>query len=156
MIPRHRHHRRPLFFLQGFGLSYTTFSYSGLSAGSPTVDPCGTISLAVTVANTGKVDGDEVVQVYAKLPDASVPTTLVRLVAFERVAIKAGASATVQLVVKTTDLGVVYANGDVYTDSRSIEKGKVELYVGGGQPDYSTSPVLTAVTVTGTKALSSC
>ena len=132
------------------------FSYSGLGAGSPTVDPCGTISLTVTVANTGKVDGDEVVQVYAKLPDASVPTTLVRLVAFERVAIKTGASATVQLVVKTTDLAVVYANSDVYKDSRAIEKGKVELYVSGGQPDYTASPLVTTVTVTGTEALSSC
>ena len=59
----------------------------------------------------GGVDGDEVVQLYAKLPEATVPTTNIRLVAFERMFIKAGASATVVLTVErvthTSNSGLV-------------------------------------------------
>lgn len=141
----------------GHGLSYSTFAYTNLAAGSATVAPCGSITVTVTVANTGgpAAGGEEVVQVYAKLPDATVPTTRIRLVAFERVHIAAHASATVTLTVQTTDLAVVYANADVYQDSRQIEKGRVQLFVGGGQPDYTTT-LTTTVKVADAKKLAAC
>ena len=96
------------------------------------------------------------VQRYAQTLEATVPTTRIRLVAFERVFIKAGASATVTLAVLPDSHSVVYPSADVYHDSRQVEAGKVVLSVGGGQPDYYTGGLATTVTVTGGKALNSC
>ena len=141
----------------GFGLSYTTFAYDKLAAAASSVGPCDPITLTVAVTNTGPLDGDEVVQVYAQTPDATVPTARVRLVAFERVHIKAGASTVVTLTVLPDTHSVVYPNADVYHDSRQVEVGKVLLSVGGGQPDYYAGVVATTVTVTGaTKPLKDC
>lgn len=50
----------------GFGLSFTTFAYSGLRVTTPTVAACDVISVTVSVSNTGNMDSDEVVQVGAK------------------------------------------------------------------------------------------
>ena len=57
----------------GHGLSYSTFSYSALSASSSSIAACAKLTLSVTITNAGKVDSDEVVQVYAKLPSSTVP-----------------------------------------------------------------------------------
>ena len=62
---------------------------------------CSNVNISVTVTNIGKMESDEVVQVYASLPDATVPAPRVRLVAFQRVrAIAAGASVAVTLTVR--------------------------------------------------------
>ena len=84
-----------------------------------------------------------------------MPVPRVRLVAFERVHVKAGASATVQLAVKPNTYSVVYPNPDVYKDSRQVEKGSIELSVGGGQPDY-VKVLKRVVNITGSAPLSSC
>jgi beta-glucosidase len=87
----------------GFGLSYTTFAYSGLSV-TPTADPqSGRTTLAVTytITNTGSRPGAEVSQVYLALPpEASEPSK--RLVGFQRVELMPGAS---QQVTVTIDFG---------------------------------------------------
>ena len=67
-----------------FGLSYTTFSYSHLNL-PKAVKACDDVTLSVMVSNTGTVESDEVVQVYASVPDATVPAPRIRLVAFKRV-----------------------------------------------------------------------
>ena len=140
----------------GWGLSYTTFRYSALTARRRCVAPCDGITLSVTVSNTGAVDGDEVVQVYLKQPNATVPTTLVRLAAFERVQlIKSGASATVELVVTPKALAVVYPSLDPYSDTRHVESGLLWLFVGGGQPGF-VDTLKIEVDVSSTALLSSC
>ena len=141
------------FDLAGYGAE----ACDKLAAAASSVGPCDPITLTVAVTNTGPLDGDEVVQVYAQTPDATVPTARVRLVAFERVHIKAGASTVVTLTVLPDTHSVVYPNADVYHDSRQVEVGKVLLSVGGGQPDYYAGVVATTVTVTGaTKPLKDC
>eukprot|EP00040_Diaphanoeca_grandis_P032448 m.196622 g.196622 ORF g.196622 m.196622 type:complete len:903 (+) comp32628_c0_seq1:29-2737(+) len=140
----------------GYGLSYTTFSYSSFAATSKSIAPCDGVQVSVVVKNTGNVDGDEVVQVYAKLPDATVTTTQVRLVAFDRVYIKAGDEMTVTLTITPDSYAVVYNNADIYKDSRQIEKGNVQLFVGGGQPGWYKGSLSTTVAVTDTKPLASC
>ena len=63
----------------GYGLSYTTFEYSKLQVNTTTPSACDHIGLNVTVTNTGKRDGSEVIQVYAKQPEASVDVPRVRI-----------------------------------------------------------------------------
>jgi beta-glucosidase len=120
----------------GYGLSYTTFSYSDLTvptapvaAGSPAV-------AEVTVTNTGKKAGDEVAQLYLSFP--SVPGAPLRaLRAFERVHLEAGASQKVRFELKDRDLSMVTEAGDPI-----IAEGEYSISVGGGQP-HSGVPVLT-------------
>ncbi len=83
----------------GHGLSYTTFAYSNLKLNSSTsIAGCDVVQVTVTVQNTGKLDGDEVVQMYVNQPKATVAVPQSRLADFERVTIAAGASVDVNLV----------------------------------------------------------
>jgi beta-glucosidase len=142
----------------GFGLSYTTFSYANLVVNVSTIQPCGAIGLTVTVANTGTVDSDEVVQVYIKTPDAPVPAPRVRLVAFERVFVPAKSAVTVNLVVTPDAYAFVTPNpADIYKDTRTVGPGSISLYVGGGQPDYYADTLAANVKITGaTVPLAQC
>jgi len=142
----------------GFGLSYTTFSYTNLAVNATTVAPCEAIGLTVAVSNTGTVDSDEVVQAYLKTPNAAEPAPRVRLVAFDRVFVPAGKTVTVSLTVSPDMYSLVDPNPtDIYKDTRSVSAGTLALHVGGGQPDYDSGTLATTVTVSGpTKALSQC
>ena len=86
-------------FAFGFGLSYTTYAYSGL-----TVDSAAK-SVSFTVKNTGKRAGTEIAQIYAALP-AEAGETYRRLVAFDRVTLKAGESKTVKLALDPLYLSI--------------------------------------------------
>ncbi|MBQ9801910.1 MAG: glycoside hydrolase family 3 C-terminal domain-containing protein [Clostridia bacterium] len=89
----------PLFAF-GHGLSYTTFSYSGLAA---TVEE-DAVRVTFTVTNTGKCDGMETAQVYFGLADNDGTRPQKELKAFEKVALAAGESRTVTLSVALDDL----------------------------------------------------
>jgi beta-glucosidase len=154
---------RPLFPF-GHGLSYTQFSYSGLSANvngqpvSSTIDPCDVVELIVSVSNIGKVDSDEVVQVYARQPQATVPVPSVRLVDFARVFVRAGEIAQVVLRVNPRTHAAVRSDGnDIYHGSHIVwvERGPLQLYVGGGQPGY-VDTVNTTLMVASDCLLSTC
>ena len=97
------HHVKPLFPF-GFGLSYTTFAY-----GQPTAEKVGdTVIISVTVTNTGKVAGKEVVQVYTALPDsspASRPTRELKGFAKTRL-LSPGESETLRMTIPTAELAV--------------------------------------------------
>ena len=96
----YRFYSKPVLWPFGYGLSYTSFSYTDMTISpSRNVKPCDTVSVSVTVQNTGKVDSDEVIQCYVKQPNASVPVPQVRLVSFARTHIRAGATATVLMQV---------------------------------------------------------
>ena len=60
----------------GYGLSYTSFEYSGLALDKAHHAACEAVGVTVTVTNTGGVVSDEVVQVHLKQPDASVTANL--------------------------------------------------------------------------------
>ena len=72
----------------GYGLSYTTFGYTNLNVFPTLISACDPITVSVNVTNTGKVAGDEVIQVYVKTPNATVPAPNVRLAAFERISLQ--------------------------------------------------------------------
>lgn len=88
----------------GFGLSYTTFKYGKPVASSQTMTPEGQLSVSVSVTNTGKRSGKEVVQLYIGDDKASVDRPKKELKAFEKVALDAGQTKTVTFTVKSTDL----------------------------------------------------
>ncbi len=112
----------------GFGASYGVFSYSfNGSVLPPSPRPCDTLALTVTLANTGAVDADEVVQAYAALPDASFPAPRRTLVDFARVRVPAGGAVSVSLRV-TPRARSVLREGDL---ARVTEPGRVQLWVGG-------------------------
>lgn len=115
----------------GFGLSYTTFEYSDLTV-DPTVAAGGTFKAAVTVTNTGAVEGTDVVQLYGRDLVGAVPRPVVQLLGYQRVALQPGESKRVTFAVPTTRFA--------FTDRalrRVIEPGEVQVWVAShaGMPD---------------------
>ena len=111
----------------GYGLSYSKFSYSGLTA--PTSVSAGQdFSAAVTVKNDGARDGDEVVELYLSFPQvAGAPIRALR--GFQRVHLKAGESKQVSFVLHPRDLSLVTEAGVPV-----VAEGRYGLTIGGGQP----------------------
>jgi beta-glucosidase len=119
----------------GHGLSYTTFSYSDLSIPTQAVPAGQPVDADVTVANSGKVPGDEVVQVYLKFPDVKgAPQIALR--GFQRIHLDPGMSQKVHFDLKTRDLGIVTEDGHPI-----IAQGDYTLSIGGGQPDSGAPTV---------------
>ena len=112
----------------GFGLSYTTFSYSDLQMPEK-VNPGEAVTVSVNVKNEGEMDGEEVVQLYLSHPGASVPTAIRSLQGFQRIALKKGETRTVSFQLTPEQLSVI--DNDYQT---VMEKGKISVSVGGGQP----------------------
>jgi len=120
----------------GFGLSYTKFSYSDLSISTQPVAAGQPVAADVMVTNTGKMAGDEVVQVYLKFPQVKgAPHVALR--GFERIHLDAGASQKVHFELKPRDLGMVTEDGNPV-----IADGDYTITIGGGQPD-TEAPVAT-------------
>jgi beta-glucosidase len=90
----------------GYGLGYTTFAQESLRV-DPSVGRQGTAHLAVTVRNTGRRAGDDVVQVYVHPEDSAVVVPPRRLVAFARVHLRAGEARTVTLALPASRLAAV-------------------------------------------------
>lgn len=116
----------------GYGLSYTTFDYMPLS-NDPVVKTGENIEVTTTVTNTGKRDGDEVVQLYVSHPhDGYTRVPLCSLKVFKRIHLKKGESRTVTFTLTPEELALVDENGNLVQS-----QGAVELYIGGGQPHKS-------------------
>jgi len=107
----------------GFGLSYTTFEYSDISA-----DESG---VTFTVKNTGERDGAEIAQLYVGKEDGKVFRPAKELKGFKKVFLKAGESATV--TIPFDDKTFRYFN--VKTDKWEVEGGEYQLYIGASSAD---------------------
>lgn len=111
----------------GYGLSYSSFDYSNLRLNSANVDVNGEVKATVTVKNTSKRDGQEVVQLYVSSPKASDPLRPdIQLKGFEKVEVKAGKSKDVTITVKASDLWF----WNSATDRKTFDVGTWKLYVG--------------------------
>jgi beta-glucosidase len=119
----------------GYGLSYTTFKYSDLDVPSQAVPAGHPVAADVTVTNTGKLAGDEVVQLYLKFP-AVKGAPLIALRGFQRVHLEPGASQKVHFDLKDRDLGMVTEDGNPI-----IAKGEYTISIGGGQPNTAAPAV---------------
>jgi beta-glucosidase len=111
-----------------FGLSYTTFKVSGLSATS-SVARNGTVFARFTVANTGTKAGTDIVPVYVHQPVSPVLVPNQRLAGFTRVTLDAGQSKTVQVSFPVSVLAVT--PGDIQSDSPpAVELGAYQVQLG--------------------------
>jgi len=108
----------------GYGLSYTTFSYSGLSITSGNIPPNGTMEVNVTVENTGKYEGAEVVQLYIRDRAGSITRPVKQLKGFQKIHLKPGEKQQVTMILKGSDLE--FYNGKEYV----VEPGDFDLWVG--------------------------
>ena len=115
----------------GYGLSYTTFAYDNVTIAAETDDA---YEISMTVANTGDRDGIEKVQIYASYTDSRTPTPLYQLCGVKAVDVKAGEAADVTVKVNKYWLKAVLEDG-----TRTEPDGKLELYVGGHQPDKKSA-----------------
>jgi beta-glucosidase len=88
----------------GFGLSYTKFDYSNLKLSSPQMKMGGSITVTVTVTNTGNFDGEEVVQLYTRDLVGSVTRPVKELKGFKKVMLKKGESKEISFTIKPADL----------------------------------------------------
>jgi len=120
----------------GYGLSYSTFSYSNLTVPASAVSAGSPVVAEVTVTNTGLRMGDEVAQLYLTFPNVpGAPLKAMR--GFERVHLEPGASQKVRFELQPRDLSMVTEAGEPI-----VAEGQYSLSVGGGQPG-SGVPVLT-------------
>ncbi len=116
--------KEPLFPF-GFGLSYTTFEYSDLKIASSQIGPSGQSEVSVTVKNTGKVAGDEIVQLYIRDVVSSVTRPVMELKDFKRIALAPGESKTVTFTITPDKLSFLDMNMN-----RVVEPGGFEIMVG--------------------------
>jgi beta-glucosidase len=115
----------------GYGLSYTTFAFDNAKTDKKEYTTDEIISVTVTVKNTGKVDGKEVVQVYASKSDSKITRAAQELKGFQKVLVKAGNSETITIKVPVKELA--YYNVD--TKKWTVESGKYLLKLGSSSRD---------------------
>ncbi|MCB0855527.1 MAG: glycoside hydrolase family 3 C-terminal domain-containing protein, partial [Bacteroidetes bacterium] len=113
----------------GFGLSYTTFEYSNLVLSSNKIKNGESIEAKVTVTNTGKVKGDEVVQLYITDEKGSVELPKMALKGFKRISLWAGQSREVSFTITPEMMQMVDENGN-----RLVEPGDFAVSIGGSAP----------------------
>ena len=117
----------PLYYF-GYGLSYTSFEYSGLKIQEK---DNGNVAVQATVKNVGQRAGDEVVQLYITDMYASVKTRITELKDFTRVHLQPGESKTVSFELTPYELSLLNDRMD-----RVVEKGEFKILVGGVSPQY--------------------
>ncbi|QPH39091.1 beta-glucosidase BglX [Pedobacter endophyticus] len=114
----------------GFGLSYTTFNYSDVKLSSNTLAKGKSITASVTLSNTGKYDGKEVVQLYIRDLVGSITRPVKELKGFQKVALKAGESKTISFNITENDLK--FYNSDL---KFVAEPGDFEVFIGTNSRD---------------------
>lgn len=124
----------PLFAF-GHGLSYTTFEYGDVKASKTSIGENGSVKLTVPVKNVGSVAGAEVVQLYIRDVESSLPRPVKELKGFEKLYLEPGQSATVEFEISADAL-------KFYDDSIAdwkLEKGAFIALIGSASDDIRTS-----------------
>ena len=116
----------------GYGLSYTNFQYSDITLSAPTMGQDGSVTAMVTVTNTGKYDGAEVVQLYIRDLVGSITRPVKELKGFDKIFLKAGESKTVSFKI-TPELLRFYELNYV------AEPGDFDIMSGGNSKSVKTT-----------------
>jgi beta-glucosidase len=120
----------------GYGLSYTSFSYSDVKLSSESLKGNQTLTASVTVTNTGNYDGKEVVQLYIRDVVGSVTRPVKELKGFQKIDLKAGESKVVTFNISTNDLK--FYNYELKND---WEAGEFHIMIGGNSRDVKMGKV---------------
>ena len=147
----YRYFKGEVLYPFGYGLGFTRFGYTTPVVEHPSLTAGEATAVTVSVTNTGDRDGTEVVQLYVSRPGDQ--GAIRALQGFQRVALKAGETRQVRFVLDERALSVVDAAG-----KRGVEPGRVDLWIGGGQPDarpglVKALGVSASLEVSGRKAL---
>jgi beta-glucosidase len=127
----------------GYGLSYASFGYSNLELSRSTLGTQDSVTVSVSVRNSGARPGDEVVQLYVKDVQSSVPVPLRQLAGVQRLHLQPGEERRVEFILKPNQLVAYDDQGRPF-----VEPGDFEISVGGGQPnDPRSTTVKTILTV---------
>ena len=118
----------------GYGLSYSKFDYGDLKLSSASAKGNKAITASITLTNSGKVDGAEVVQLYVRDLVGSVTRPVKELKGFQKIALKAGESKTVTFSITPQDLK--FYNSELKYD---WEPGDFVIMVGGNSKDVKSA-----------------
>ena len=119
----------------GFGLSYTTFSYSGIGLDKKVYSAADTLTVNFTLANTGTCEGTEVAQVYVRDLVGSVTRPVKELKSFLRVSLKSGESRALTVQIPVSELAFTGLDG-----KRKVEPGDFQLWVAGSSCEGTPVP----------------
>ncbi len=114
----------------GFGLSYTTYSYSNLKLSKSQYKMGETVEVSITVTNTGSLAGEEIVQCYTRDLAADIARPVKELKGFEKIKLAAGESRAVTFRLSEKDLS--YWNNEL---KWKADPGKFKVFVGGNSRD---------------------
>ena len=115
----------------GHGLSYTTFAYSNLKLSAKQIKTSGDITVSVNVKNTGKVTGDEVVQLYIHDVKPSLKRPMKELRGFERVTLTPGQTKTIKMTIPSSRLAFY----DEKIHDFRVEAEPIDVMVGSSSED---------------------
>jgi beta-glucosidase len=122
-------------FAFGHGLSYSQFNYTDMRLSSTSIRDNNSLKVSVNITNTSKVDGAEVVQLYLRDMDSSVPRPIKELKGFDKVWLKAGETQTAQFTLTQRDLSF----WDVKSNNWLAESGEFEVMLGASVNDIRLS-----------------
>jgi len=115
----------------GYGLSYTTFDLENAKTDKSSYSLIDRIMVSVDVKNTGKVDGNEVVQLYVSKPDSKILRAAQELKGFQKTEVKAGGTNSISICLNVSDL----AYFDVVSKKWALEPGNYTLKLGTSSRD---------------------
>lgn len=118
----------------GYGLSYTTFEYSDLQVSPKVITPNQKVTVTCKVTNTGKREGDEVVQLYLRDVVSSLTTYEKNLVGFERLHLKPGETKEVRFILDRKDMELLNVKNDWV-----VEPGEFKVMAGASSEDIRLS-----------------
>ncbi|MDB5270015.1 MAG: glycosyl hydrolase [Hymenobacter sp.] len=124
----------------GFGLSYTSFTYGKPTVSKATIGPAETLTVSVSVQNTGQMDGEEVAQLYLRDLVGSISRPVSELKGFQKVMLKKGESKT--LTFRLAPDALKFYNNDL---KFAAEPGDFQVMVGGNSRDVQTATFKLAV-----------
>jgi beta-glucosidase len=119
----------------GWGLSYTKFTYGPISLSAPTLKGTGSITVNITITNSGAREGKHSVELYSHQQYASITPNMQRLRAFKKINLKPGETQTVSFILTASDLAFV--NADLKTVT---EPGNFDLMIGDQKASFSYLP----------------
>src|SRR5664280_1218907 len=115
----------------GYGLTYTSFKYSGLKAEKNSLKNSEVVNVTFNLQNTGNFDSDEVTQLYVSFPESKVDRPRIALKGFKRVFVGKGETIKVSIPLKASDL----TYWDIDKHAFVLEKGVVKFFIGSSSED---------------------
>ncbi len=122
----------------GFGLSYTTFKYSNLQTSSDNISENSEITVSADITNTGKLAGDEVVQMYVRHIGSEVQRPNRELKGFRRISLKPNETKTVTIPLTAESI----AYWDTENHKFVVEKDKIKIMLGGSSAETRLEKII--------------